>query len=121
MCFVAMVFVAMMMRSFVVMLLLLNIEWWINTQRWKTNCEYRRYSAGCRSPSGCSRGAHVPDIVFLDVHIVHTSVKFSKVVIVTLNKVVGVLLQQTRKRIRLTLIWSDEHKHTMGIANTELP
>jgi hypothetical protein len=45
---------------------------------------------------GCGSGrGHVPDIVFLDIRIVHTSVKFSKVIIVTLNKVVGVLLKQT--------------------------
>ena len=67
----------------------------------KTNCKYRRYSAmsrdgGGRNSCGCgdSRRGHVPDIVFLDVRIVHTSIKFSKVIIVTLNKVVGVLLNK---------------------------
>jgi hypothetical protein len=72
--FVAMVLVvvlvagAVMMRSFVVMV--------------------RRYSV---SRGGRNRCSIIPDIVFLDVHIVHTSVKFSKVTIVTLNKIVGVL------------------------------
>jgi hypothetical protein len=68
--FVAMVLVAVAvtMRSFVVMM--------------------RRYSV---SRGGRNRCSIIPDIVFLDVHIVHTSVKFSKVTIVTLNKIVGVL------------------------------
>lgn len=82
-------------------------------QSWKTNCKYLRYSAasrdgGGRNSCGCGgdgRRGHIPDIVFLDVRIVHTSVKFSKVIIVTLNKVVGVvkLLKQTKKCIRLVL------------------
>jgi len=73
MCFVAMVLVAVMMRSFVVM----------------RGCSA---SLGGRGRSGCSIGrGSIPDIVFLDVHIVHTGVKFSNVTIVTLNKIVGVL------------------------------
>jgi hypothetical protein len=71
---VVLVAMAVTMRSFVMMM--------------------RRYSASLGrggSGSGDGRRGHIPDIVFLDVRIVHTSVKFSKVTIVTLNKIVGVL------------------------------
>ena len=82
-------------------------HWMVNNAwRWKTNDQYRRYSTslcggGC---SGCGiRHSYIPGIVFLDVHIIHTSIQFSKVTIAMLNKVIGVLLQQIRKRIRLVL------------------
>jgi hypothetical protein len=69
--------VAVTVRSFVVM------------RRYSAISRDGGHSCGCGSGDG--RRGHVPGIVFLDVRIVHTGVKFSKVIIVTLNKVVGVM------------------------------
>jgi hypothetical protein len=70
---VLLVAMAVTMRSFVVMM-----------RRYYTRI---RWGYG----SGDGRRGHIPEIVFFDVRIVHTSVKFCKVTIVTLNKIVGVL------------------------------
>jgi hypothetical protein len=57
--------------------------------------------------------------MFLEVHIVHTGVEFGDVVVITVNKVVGVFLKGASDlEINFFL---RQTQHTMGRANTEVP